>query len=113
MEVIEELATAAAHVHPEAISLFHDVPLCCQMFRDHEESAHQGDVLLLQVIDRGNMQFGDDQHVYRCLGSDIFKSDDFVVCVHNACRRALGDDLTENTRHIPSSCGKESGGEER
>jgi len=104
MDVVDELATTTAHVHPKAIPLCHNLPLCCQMFRDHEELAHQRDVLFLQVIDRGDMQFGNDQHVYRCLWSDVFKSDDLVVFVHNARRCALRDDLTENTRHSPSSC---------
>jgi hypothetical protein len=109
MDVVDELATATAHVHPKAIPLCHNLPLRCQMFRDHEELAHQRDVLLLQVIDRGNMLFGDHQHVDRCLWSDIFKSDDLVVFVHNTRRCTLRDDLTENTHHTPLPVGEGKG----
>jgi len=99
VDVVNELATATAHVHPETISLCDNIPLRCQVFRDHEELAHQHDMLLLQIVDSGNMQFRDDQNVYRCLGIDVFNSYDLVVFVHNTGRCTPGGNLTENTRH--------------
>src|SRR5262245_43002856 len=99
VDVIDELATATAHVHPETIPLRHNVPLRCQVFRDQEELAHQRDMLLLQIVDGDDMQLRDDQDVYGCLRMNVFKGHDLVVFVHNTGRCALGDDLTENTRH--------------
>src|SRR5215468_7606916 len=81
--VVNELATATTHVHPETIPLRNNVPLRCQVFRDYEELAHQPDMLLLQIVDRGNMQLRDDQDVYRRLGIDVLEGHDLIVFVHN------------------------------
>jgi hypothetical protein len=83
VDVVNELATATAHVHPETISLCDNVPLRCQVFHDHEELAHQYDMLLFQIVHGGNMQLRDDQDVYGCLGVDVLKGHDLVVFVHN------------------------------
>ena len=55
VDMVNELATATAHVHPETIPRRDNVPLRCQVFHDHEELAHQRDMLLLQIIDGSNM----------------------------------------------------------
>src|SRR5262249_1519827 len=99
VDMVNELATATAHVHPETIPLRDHVPLRCQAFRDHEDLAHQWDMLLLQVVDSGNMELRDDQDVYRCLRIDVFNGHDLVVFVHKTGRCTLGGNLTENTRH--------------
>src|SRR5262249_39082440 len=99
VDVVNELATATTHVHPETIPLCDNVPLRCQVFRDHEELAHQHDMLLLQIVNSSNMQLRDDQDMYRCLGIDVPEGHDLIVFVHNTGRCTLGDDLTENTRH--------------
>src|SRR5262245_44219971 len=99
VDVVNELATATAHVHPETIPLGDNVPLCCQAFHDHEELAHQRDMLLLQVVDCSNMELRDDQDVYGGLGVDVFNGHDLVVVVHKTGRCTLGGNLTENTRH--------------
>src|SRR6266571_5600240 len=99
VDVVNELATATTHMHPETIPLCDNVPLPCQVFRDHEELTHHRDMLLLQVVDCGNMQLRDDQNVYRCLRIDVCNGYDLVVFVHNTGRGTLGGNLTENTRH--------------
>src|SRR5262245_27187126 len=86
-------------MQPETISLRHSVPLRCQMLGNHEQLPHQGDMLFLQVIDAGNVQFRDHQDVYGCLGVNVFKGHDRIVFVHNSGWYTLGDDVTENTRH--------------
>jgi len=99
VDVVNELATATAHVHPETVPLGDKVPLRCQVFRDHEELAHQCDMLLLQIVDGGNVQLRDDQNVYRRLGIDVFNGHDLVVFVHHTGGSTSGGNLTENTRH--------------
>jgi hypothetical protein len=55
VDMVNELATTTAHMHPETIPLCHNVPPHRQVLCDQEEPAHQHDMLLLQVVDSGNM----------------------------------------------------------
>src|SRR5207237_8327854 len=73
VDVVDQLATTTAYVHPETISLRHNIPLRCQVFDDQEELAHQDNVLLLQVVHAGNMQLWNHQDMHGRLWVDVFK----------------------------------------
>ena len=99
VDVVDKLAAATAHMHAETIPLRHNVPLRCQVFNDQEQLPHQGDVLFLQVVHGGNVQFRDDQNVYGGLWVNVGKGHDRIVFVHDSGWCTPGDDITENTRH--------------
>src|SRR5262245_27149376 len=107
VDVIDKLTTTTAHVHPETISLRGNVPLRCQVFGNHKQLPHQGDVLFLQIVHGGNMQLRDNQDVYGGLRVNVFKSADGIVFVHNRSWCTLRNDVAENTRHglpCPHQC---------
>jgi len=99
VDMIDQLTTAPADIDREPVSLCHDIPLLRQVLGGEKEFPHDGGMSFIQVVDGGDVLFGDHEHVDRCRGLDVFENDDIVIFMDDVCRGALGDDLTEDTSH--------------
>ena len=70
-------------------------------------------MVFLQLIHRGNVLLGDNEHMHGGFGIDVFKHDEIVVFMDDLSRLPSLHDLAEYTRHNcyhPSCLGRRPGG---
>jgi len=99
MDVINHLPAASTDVDGEPIALLGDGPLLGEPFGSGKKLAHEGNVNIVDIIHRGQVLLGDDEHVDRRFGGDVFEDDDVFIFVDNIGRLHFFGDLAKHTSH--------------
>ena len=69
MQVVDNLAAATPDIDYQPVTLDGDVPLYCQPFSCGKELSHQRDMLVFQVIDRGDVRLGNEEEMMKAESS--------------------------------------------
>ena len=99
VNVVNDLTTAPANVHSEAIALASNRPLIGKLFGSEKKFPHQGGVVLFKIIDCGNVFLGYEQHMHRGFWINVLKHNEVVVFVHNIRWGVAFHNAAEYARH--------------
>ena len=94
MQVKNRLAGARAHVQYRAVAIFNR-PLPRNLRRCQVAASHQFGVFCRGFLQASDVSFGDDQHVGRALGVQIFKSKRVLIFVNFLGRNFAANNAAE------------------
>lgn len=99
VDVIDHLPAASTDVDGEPIALLGDGPLLGEPFGGGKKLAHEGNVNIVDIIHRGQVLLGDDEHVDCRFGGDVFKGDYVFIFVDNIGWLRFFGDLAKRASH--------------
>lgn len=99
MDVLNHLPTASTDVDGEPIALLGDRPLLGETFGGDKKLAHEGNVDVVDIIHRCQVLLGDDEHVDRRFGGDVFEDDHVLIFVDNIGGLCFFGDLAKQASH--------------
>ena len=99
VDMIDHLPAASTDVDGEPIALLGDGPLRGEPFGGGKKLAHEGNVNVIDIIHRCQVLLGDDEHVDRRFGGDVFEDDHLLIFVDNIGRLRFFGDLAKQASH--------------
>ena len=97
MDVENRLTRTAVAVEHGSVSVLVVTVILRQSCRMLNDFPHQNLIIVLQVVQRGNVTARDDEHMEGRLWIDILKRKDAVVLVNDRCRNFAGGDPAKET----------------
>ena len=99
VDVIDHLPAASTDIDGEPIALLGDGPLLGEPFGGGKKLTHEGNVNIVDIIHRVQVLLGDDEHVDRRFGGDVFEDDHVFIFVDNIGRLRFFSDLAKQASH--------------
>lgn len=99
VDVIDHLPAASTDVDREPIALLGDGPLLGEPFSGGKKLAHEGNVTVVDIVHRGQVLLGDDEHVDRRFGGNVFEDDDVLIFIDNIGRLRFFGNLAKQASH--------------
>jgi len=99
VDVINHLPTASTDINGESIALLSDGPLLGEPFGGGKKLAHEGNVNIVDIIHRGQVLLGDDEHMDRRFGGDVFEDDHILIFVDDVGRLRFFGNLAKQASH--------------
>ena len=103
MEVEDGLSSAGADVKDGAVSVF-DMALACDVGGGEMAAADDVGVAGLSLFQSRKVALGNDEHVRRGLGFDVFEGEDVVVLVDFFRGNLVPEDAAEEAVGIGHRC---------
>src|SRR5574341_1024191 len=97
VQVEHYLTRAPPHVYYELVTALCYSKLLCYFLCRQYHFRNDHAVVLFQVIDAFDMHHRNEEHMNRCRGSYIVKSNKVIVLIYELRRRFASDNFTENT----------------
>ena len=97
MDVKNRLTRTAVAVEHGSVSVLVVTVILRQSCRMLNDFPHQNLIIVLQVVQRGNVTARDDEHIEGRLWIDILKRKDAVVLVNDRRRNFAGGDPAKET----------------
>ena len=97
MDVKNRLTRTAVAVEHGSVSVLVVTVILRQSCRMLDDLPHQNLIIVLQVVQRGNVTARDDEHMEGRLWIDILKRKDAVVLVNDRRRNFAGGDPAKET----------------
>ena len=99
MDLEHGLATVPVAVHDDAVAVLGQAFLLRVRGRGQREAADDFGLSRLQVVERGHVHLGHEQHVHRRLRGDVAEGDEVLVLMDDIGGQFAPDDLVEDGGH--------------
>jgi hypothetical protein len=95
MEMVDFLPAVSPTIDHRAVTVLRETFLFGDSTCRKQQFPADSQIVEREVVKRGNVAFGDDQDVRRCLRMDVAKRKDIIVFVDYRWFDLTGDHLTE------------------